>query len=136
MLTGWLWDSRWKSAACILMASLMAVVPVSAMAQTSSQESAAATYAEACAAAEMDAEAATNKTLWLGAGCCLWFTGVILAYVITPTPPASKVMGKSPQYVTAYNDCYRERAKKIQTNKLPKVETPMRICQERVQKTV
>lgn len=70
--------------------------------------------AEAVADAEADAEADVNKTLWLAAGCLLTGAGVIGAYFIEPTPPAAKLMGKSPEYVAFYTDAYKAKSKNLQ----------------------
>lgn len=70
---------------------------------------------DACRTAEMDADQETSGTLWFVAGCGLGILGVIGAYVIKPSPPASKLVGKSPEYVASYSDCYQAKAKSIQT---------------------
>ena len=84
-----------------------------AMAQASS---AANEMAEGRVTGEADAESATNKGLWFIAGCLGGVLGLIISYVYTPTPPSSRLLGKSPEYVAAYSDAYREKAKKLQTN--------------------
>jgi len=65
--------------------------------------------------AQLAAEENTSKILWFGAGFLGGIIGVILAYVIKPSPPASTLVGKSPDYVAAYTDAYREECKSIQT---------------------
>jgi hypothetical protein len=72
---------------------------------------------EARRAAEIDAEAFTNSGLWFLAGCLGTAVGVIIAYVYTPSPPASRLIGKSPEYVAYYTDFYKTKAKSIQTSK-------------------
>ena len=72
---------------------------------------------EACAAAERDATMDTNTTLWFFAGCCAGLTGLLVSYIYAPSPPAMRLLGKSPEYVAAYTDCYKAKAKKIQSNK-------------------
>ena len=32
-----------------------------------------------------------------------------------PNPPAAQLLGKSPEYVVAYTDCYRKKGKSIKT---------------------
>ena len=83
--------------------------------------------AEAVAAAEQDAQTDVNGTLWFLGGClggCLGWSIVvgglavpILAYVYEPTPLASRLMGKSPEYVAFYTDTYKVKSKKIQVNR-------------------
>uniref|UniRef100_A0A7C2PLG9 Uncharacterized protein n=1 Tax=candidate division WOR-3 bacterium TaxID=2052148 RepID=A0A7C2PLG9_UNCW3 len=72
--------------------------------------------ANACRQAEFDAQRDVNGTLWLGAGCLFGLLGVGAAYIFEPSPPASRLLGKSPEYVASYTDCYKAAAKKIQTN--------------------
>lgn len=71
---------------------------------------------QACAQAQQDAQTEINKTLWLAIGFVGGILGIIAAYVIEPSPPASKLLGKSPKYVAAYTDCYKDAGKKIQAN--------------------
>ena len=66
-------------------------------------------------AADRDARADTNGFLWFGAGCLFHLLGVGAAYVIKPSPRASVLLGKSPEYVAAYTDEYRSFASEIQT---------------------
>jgi len=40
---------------------------------------------------------------------------VILHIILEPSPPATRLLGKSDEYVAVYTDCYREEGKKIQT---------------------
>jgi hypothetical protein len=72
---------------------------------------------EAQMAAERDAKANTSGCLWFTAGCLGGVLGLIVAYVYTPSPPASMFIGKSPEYVAYYTDFYRATAKSIQTSK-------------------
>lgn len=70
---------------------------------------------QVCAQAEADAERDVNSTLWLGGGCLLGLIGLGAAYLIEPSPPAMRLVGKSPEYVAAYSDCYKAKGKSIQT---------------------
>ncbi len=70
---------------------------------------------DACTEAEIDAERDANKTIWFIAGCCGGIVGLIISYAIEPSPPATKLLGKSPEYVAVYTDCYKRKAKNIQT---------------------
>ena len=49
-------------------------------------------------------------------GCFGGVIGVILAYGVKPSPPATRLLGKSPEYVAFYTQAYAEKAKKLQTN--------------------
>jgi|GEM_PF-790883 len=69
------------------------------------------------AAGEQAARASVNGTLWLAAGCLFGVLGLVAAYVYEPTPPATELLGKSAEYVTAYTEAYKQTAKSIQTNK-------------------
>lgn len=65
----------------------------------------------------------TNGSVWLAIGClggisCLGgIIGIAIAYVVEPSPPATTLLGKSPEYVAAYTDAYKMTAKSIQTSK-------------------
>lgn len=72
--------------------------------------------AEAIVAAERDARADTNTGLWFLGGCLGGVVGVIVAYAVEPAPPATRLLGKSPEYVAFYTDAYREKAKTLQAN--------------------
>lgn len=89
----------------ITLASLLLMTPIAA------QQS----QLDACTQANMDAKNDTNAALWIGAGCFLNFFGILGAYVIEPTPQATKLLGKDASYVAIYTDCYKSSAKKIQT---------------------
>jgi hypothetical protein len=73
--------------------------------------------ANACKQAEFDAQRDVNGALWVAAGFFGGIFGVAAAYLIEPTPPASRLIGKSSEYIQAYTDCYTSKAKSIQTNK-------------------
>ena len=68
-------------------------------------------------AGEQSARANVNGTLWLGAGCLFGLVALIVAYVYEPSPSATLLLGKSPEYVAAYTDSYKQTAKKVQSNK-------------------
>jgi len=70
---------------------------------------------DACTQAKMDAQADTNKTMWMLGGCLFGLLGVGAAYVLEPSPPASRLVGKPSEYVAYYTDCYRDEAKRIRT---------------------
>ena len=72
--------------------------------------------AEAIAAAQRDATANTDSTFWFIVGCFGNVLGLIYANYATPSPPASRLIGKSPEYVAAYSDAYGMKAKQLQTS--------------------
>lgn len=69
---------------------------------------------DARAQGEADAESEVNKMAWVGIGFLLGLVGVIIAYAVTPTPPQARLIGKSPEYVTAYTQAFQSKAKSIQ----------------------
>jgi len=73
--------------------------------------------ANACKQGEFDAQRDVNGNLWAAIGFFGCIFGVAAAYLIEPTPPASRLIGKSPEYIQTYTDCYKSAAKSIQTNK-------------------
>jgi len=104
---------------------LMAILMFSTPFFTRAQESIMATAA--IEDAKRDANADVNKLLWVGAGCllsgvslvdnysCLLSTaGLIGTYFYRPNPPASRLIGKSPEYVTFYTEAYKAESGKLQ----------------------
>ena len=79
---------------------------------------------EARVAAERDAAADTNQLLWIGGnfllglagGCVLGSVGLLGAGLYEPSPPAERLIGKSPEYVLIYADAYQEKVKRIQVS--------------------
>ena len=71
--------------------------------------------AQAIADAEQDVSTDVNGPLWFLGGCLGNLTVIIIAYVFEPTPPASRLLGKSPEYIAVYTDTYRTKAKNLQT---------------------
>ncbi len=97
-----------------ILALLMAVLTFSMPFVTFAQQN--SLQAEAIAAAERDAQNDINKGLWFLGGCFGGVIGVIIAYDVEPSPPATRLLGKSPEYVAFYTQAYAEKAKKLQTN--------------------
>ena len=93
----------------IVLAVVVALSPLGLLAQLP-------VATDACAQAQMDAQADVNETLWFFAGCIFNIWGVGAAYVIEPSPPASRLLGQPPDYVAIYTDCYKDKAKSIQTS--------------------
>ena len=96
----------------LMLALLMVYYPIAMSAPIVQQSQ----QGDACREGEMSADSETSGTLWFAAGCCVGGVGVLLAYVIKPDPPASRLIGKSPEYVASFTDCYRTKAKSIQTS--------------------
>ena len=93
----------------LVMTVLIFSMPIVTLAQQTSVDT------DAVAAAEADAEADVNKLLWFAAGCVAPGLGTIASYVVEPTPPAGRLMGKSPEYVASYTDAYKAKSKNLQT---------------------
>ena len=94
----------------LFMAMLVFSMPLVSLAQQTSVQ------AEAVAAAEADAEADTNKSFWFIIGCFGNLLGLVYANYDVPSAPASRLLGKSPEYVAFYSDAYVLKAKKLQTD--------------------
>ena len=92
------------------MAVLIFSMPIVTLAQQNSVQS------EAIAAAEVDAEVDTNTTFWFVVGCFGSLFGLLYANYNAPSAPASRLLGKSPEYVAFYSDAYTIKAKKLQTD--------------------
>ena len=74
--------------------------------------------------AQTDAAANANQLMWLGGtfagtslvGCLFCgLPAIIAASIYEPAPPAHRLIGKSPEYVMAYQTTYKEAIKSHQT---------------------
>lgn len=81
------------------------------------------------AAAEADATKDANKPLWFGTGCLLSGVAYLLkpygyflligglgGYLYEPGPPASRLIGKSPEYIETYTAIYNRKRGEVQAN--------------------
>ena len=93
----------------LLMALLTFGMPFVTLAQQLSVQ------AEAVNAAQRDAVIRTNQNIWRVFGCFGGLFAVAGGYLYEPAPPASALLGKSPEYVAFYADAYTSKAKNIQT---------------------
>ncbi|MCK4225846.1 hypothetical protein KAX29_03035 [candidate division WOR-3 bacterium] len=85
---------------------LIILTPTISIAQTSE-------IGDACDQAKRDANEDANRVLWYGGGCLFGIFAVGAAYVIEPSPPATRLIGKSSEYVAVYTDCYIAKKKSI-----------------------
>ena len=67
--------------------------------------------AQAIADATRDAKNPQNGYVWFPAGCLLGVVGILIAAVYSPPPPATRLLGKSPEYITYYTETYQNVAK-------------------------
>ena len=94
---------------CIV--TLACCIPFIAFAQQVSEE-----YTEAVTRASRDASFDIDTRLWFAVGCMLGPLGIISAYVLEgATPPSSRFIGKSPEYVTLYTDTYKAKMLSLQS---------------------
>ena len=94
----------------------IAMSGVAILSMTLLNVAAAKTEAEnVCAQAKIDAQKDENSEMWCIGGCCLGFTAVGAAYIVEPSPPETRLLGKSSEYVAYYKDCYRKETKRIRT---------------------
>ncbi|MCG9126682.1 hypothetical protein JT359_03675 [Candidatus Poribacteria bacterium] len=94
-----------------LMVILLIGLPFVSLAQQNTIQS------QAIADAEQDVSTDVNGTLWFLGGCLGNITVIIIANVIEPTPPASRLLGKSPEYIATYTDTYRAKATNLQSSR-------------------
>ena len=107
----------------LFMAVLIFSMPFVTLAQQNSGQ------AEAMITAEQDANKDVNKPFWVGAGCLLSGAslflptpfeyimppaGAIGTYFYRPAPPPARLIGKSPEYITAYTSVYQLKRGDIQ----------------------
>ena len=99
-----------RSYIAIALAVAVLVYPTTVLAQET-----AGTASEGAVAGQTDGRTNTSGILWFGAGCLFHVFGIGAAYLITPNPPAMRLLGKSSDYVAAYTDAYGSSAKSVQT---------------------
>jgi hypothetical protein len=100
-----------RTGIALALAVAVLVYPTTALAQE-----ATGTAAEGVVAGQVDGRANTSGCLWFGAGCMFTYFGVGAAYLITPSPPATRLLGRSIEYVYAYTDAYAASARSVQTS--------------------
>ena len=114
------------NAAFHLLVFLMAVLTFSTPFVTMAQQN--FVQAEVAIAAEADANKDVSKLLCFSAGCvlsALFFlpspygyllppAGIIGSYSYRPGPPPSRLIGKSPEYISAYTTTYKSKRGNIQ----------------------
>ena len=67
---------------------------------------------------KMDGEAAaTASGMWFFAGFCLGLVGVLIAYLVKPTPTTAHLVGKSHAYINGYVEGYKDKAGSKQGSK-------------------
>ncbi len=73
---------------------------------------------DVCMKAEWQAERDSHKNewLWFGGSCLFPLIGVGAAFLIEPSPPMYRLVGKPPEYQRMYIDCYKSKAKEKQIN--------------------
>ena len=64
--------------------------------------------------AEQDAESDAKKVTWFFIGFLGNILGVLIASIYEPMPPASRLLGKSPEDAALYTDSYRAKSRSIQ----------------------
>jgi hypothetical protein len=99
-----------KSLVALALAVAVLVYPATALASEGE-----GTAAEGMIAGQADGRANTSGILWMGAGCLFEVLGVAVAYLYTPSPSVTHLLGKSSDYVAAYTDAYGNAAKNVQT---------------------
>ena len=72
------------------------------------------TTAQAYLTAERDAESDAKKVRWFFIGFLGSILGIIIASIYEPTPPASRLLGESPEHAALYTDSYKAKSRKIQ----------------------
>ena len=61
---------------------------------------------EGARAGERDGKSSTSTAAWVAIGCITGGVSWIYPELMQPVPPTSGTVGKSPEYVAAYNDAY------------------------------
>jgi hypothetical protein len=86
----------------VFMALVLVSVPL--MAQTTPSDG-------GYAAGKLDGDRdGRGSAWWLVGGCFLSCIGILIAYLIKPSPPAANLIGKSSDYVMGYTQAYKSKA--------------------------
>lgn len=93
----------------LFMAVLIFSTPTIAFAQQNSE------LADAVATAEQDAKADVNQRAWGVVGFLCGAYTVAVAFTMQPPPPASRFVGKSPEYIRIYTQTYKAKVRSRQT---------------------
>ena len=70
----------------------------------------------ACTQAEIDAKNDVNQSLWVKAGFTSGSLTNKLANSLIPNPRIENVLGRTDDYIIAYNDYYKKEAQKLQNS--------------------
>jgi len=95
----------------VMLCVSMVFAPVSAelFAATITQDA-----TQACADANQQATSDVSGGTWFAIGCLGGLIGWLIAQMES-NPPATQLLGKSPEYVASYTDCYRAKTKSIKS---------------------
>ncbi|MGI5860910.1 MAG: hypothetical protein ACOX6T_02515 [Myxococcales bacterium] len=61
--------------------------------------------------AKQDADSDISGFGWFSLGCLIGAVGIILGYALSPSPPGSRLIGKSPEFVSEYSRYYKSYAR-------------------------
>ncbi|MBN2379233.1 hypothetical protein JXM67_05470 [candidate division WOR-3 bacterium] len=84
---------------------VLSVVPAITLAQE--------TESDPCLEAKYDARQDVKSWQWIAVGCVFNLLGVGAAYLLKPTPPPDRLLGKSSDYVESYTECFMKAARKV-----------------------
>jgi len=98
-----MWSYK-TSRGVITMIMALVLISVPLMAQTTPSDG-------GYAAGKLDGERdGKGSALWILGGCILSCVGVLIAYLVKPSPPAVSLVGKSSDYVLGYTQAYKSKA--------------------------
>jgi hypothetical protein len=97
-----------RKAVCISILIIVMLWPVSVMSQTG---------VDPCGDATDDAMTDFKYWEWIAIGCAFNVFGVAAAYFFKPQIPPSRFLGKTPEYVGEYTDCYLRLTRRFRSNK-------------------
>jgi uncharacterized membrane protein len=66
-------------------------------------------------AAEADAKRDVSGTGWIFSGAFFPFLAPVVAYAVPHDPPAMRLIGKTPEYTTAYVETWKHRSRAQRT---------------------
>ncbi len=96
-----------NKAICLVLALLLVAVPVMA---EQAEKADITDYMQGKMDGQRDGKS-SSEILWLAVGFLLGPVGILIGYLVPPTVPADRLIGKSTEYVQGYTEGYQNKGK-------------------------
>lgn len=95
-----------RTISCLMVLLIIATPVVAQTSETSSVNE----YLQGKIDGQRDGKS-SSEILWTLVGCLLGPVGVLVGYLVTPTVPGERLIGKSPEYVQGYTEGYQKKGR-------------------------